>query len=252
MSTQLTDNQQADDDRQPDSNQHTPDRQDEPVHGHFCLLSSADVFQDLAQEDLEEIERTLTKREVGKGRIIYMPDDNGEMLFILKEGRVQLYRLSADGRKLVLSILDPGSIFGEMSIIGQGMRETFAEAALDSIVCVMQRQDLEKLILNRPQVALRLISIIGQRLTETESRLRDIAFKSVSARVALLLLRLAEKGGPKIEGFTHQEIAEIVGTYRETTTQALNDFRNRGLIAIGRKRIDILDAEKLRRAAEKE
>jgi len=226
--------------------------QAEPHKEHNCFLSTADIFQDLTPADIEDIDRMLSIREVSKGHIIYMPEDTGEVLFILKTGRVQLYRLSADGRKLVLSILRPGSIFGEMSIVGQGMRETFAEAAEDSVVCVMRRQDLERLILNRPQVALRLVSVIGQRLTETEGRLRDIAFKSVSGRVASLLLRLAPEGSAEIEGFTHQEISEIVGTYRETTTQTLNEFRGRGLIEIGRKRIRILDAKELRRVAEQD
>ena len=89
----------------------------------WCLLSATDIFQDLTPEEVEEIHSTITVKEVEKGRIIYMPEDSGEVLFILRQGRVQLYRLSADGRKLVLSIVGPGAIFGEMSLVGQGMHQ---------------------------------------------------------------------------------------------------------------------------------
>jgi len=215
-----------------------------------CLLSVTDIFTDLTPQQVDEIERAISVKEVEKGRIIYMPEDSGEVLFILRRGRVQLYRLSADGRKLVLSILGPGTIFGEMSLVGQGMHQTFAEAVEDSTVCVMGRADVERLILSEPQVALRLVAVIGQRLTEAESRLRDIAFKSVPARVASLLLRLAGENGAVVEGFTHQELSEIIGTYRETTTQTLNEFRNRGYLVIGRKHIEILNADALKQIAD--
>ena len=215
-----------------------------------CITSAADVFNDLSEEEVDKINKIMSVRHVEKGRIIYMPEDAGGMLFILKQGRIQLYRLSADGRKLVLSILAPGGIFGEMSMVGQGLYQTFAEAAEDSVICMLNRQDLERLILDYPQIALRLVNVIGQRLAETESRLKDVAFKSVPARIASLLLQLAGTGRLEVDGFTHQEISEIVGTYRETTTQTLNEFRAQGLILIGRKHIEILDMEGLSKAAE--
>ena len=215
-----------------------------------CVMSAVDVFFDLREEEIERINRVMSLREVSKGRIIYMPNDAGENLYILKQGRVQLYRLSTDGRKLVLTILGPGGLFGEMSMVGDGEYQTFAEAMDDSVVCVLGRAEMEWLIMECPQIALRLVNVIGQRLAETESRLKDIAFKSVPARIATLLLRLAGEGRMEIHGYTHQEISEIVGTYRETTTQTLNDFRAQGLIAISRKHIEILDEEGLSRIAE--
>ncbi len=178
-----------------------------------------------------------------------MPNDAGENLYILKQGRVQLYRLSTDGRKLVLTILGPGGLFGEMSMVGDGEYQTFAEAMDDSVVCVLGRAEMEWLIMECPQIALRLVNVIGQRLAETESRLKDIAFKSVPRGSPPCSCAW---GGSRMEihGYTHQEISEIVGTYRETTTQTLNDFRAQGLIAISRKHIEILDEEGLSRIAE--
>ncbi len=215
-----------------------------------CLMSAADVFSDLCDVDIARLNEAITTREVEKGRIIYMPEDIGGTLFILKQGRIQLYRLSSDGRKLVLAILGRGGLFGEMSMVGEGRYQTFAEAVEDSKVCTLSRQDMEHLILECPHIALRLVNVIGQRLAETESRLKDIAFKNVPARIAALLLQLAGDGKFTVAGYTHQEISEIVGTYRETTTQTLNDFRAQGLIDIKRKHIEILDVERLKKAAE--
>ncbi len=172
------------------------------------------------------------------------------MLFLLKKGRVQLYRLSPEGKKLIVATLGPGAIFGEMSLVGQGMYNTFAEAAEDCLLCVMSRTDVENLIVSKPRVALRFIEAIGKRLTEAEARLEATTFKSIPARLASLLLRLAEESGPVVDGYTHQELAEMLGTYRETTTQTLNDFKAQGLIEIGRKRIELKDPEGLLEVAE--
>jgi CRP-like cAMP-binding protein len=115
----------------------------------------------------------------------------------------------------------------------------------------MSRNDLERLILNKPQVGLRILEITGRRLREAEERLENMAFKGIPARLASLLLRLAEEQGTReIVGLTHQDLAESVGTYRETATQVLNDLKSEGYIDIGRKRIMILDPEGLSAVAE--
>jgi CRP-like cAMP-binding protein len=136
-----------------------------------------------------------------------------------------------------------------MSMVGQGMHNTFAEAAEDCLLCVMSHTDVENLILSKPKVALRFIEAIGKRLTEAEVRLEEATFKSIPVRLASLLLRLAEDSGPVIDGYTHQDLAEMLGTYRETTTQTLNEFKAQGLVEIGRKRIDIKDPEGLQELA---
>ena len=151
----------------------------------------------------------------------------------------------------MIATVGPGTIFGEMALIGQGMHNTFAEAIEDCVLCVMSREDVERLLLTRPQVALRLFESLGNRLREVEARLEELAFKGIPARLASLLLQLAdETGSDTIQGLTHQDLGEQIGTYRETTTQTLNQFKAQGLIEIGRKRITILDREGLRRIAE--
>ena len=138
-----------------------------------------------------------------------------------------------------------------MALLGAQMHNTFAEAVEECLICVMSRNDLERLILSKPQVALRILEITGRRLRDAEERLENMAFKGIPARLASMLLRLAEEqGSNEITGLTHQDLAESVGTYRETATQVLNDLKAAGYIDIGRKRITVLDVAGLTTVAE--
>lgn len=209
-------------------------------------LSDVDLFRDLSERDMAELDRMTTITNVLRGRVFYQPEDVSEVLFLIKRGRVQLYRISPEGKKLVIATLGPGTIFGEMALLGQQMHNAFAEALDDCLILVMSRADLERLILNKPSVGLRMLEITGRRLNDAEARLEDMAFKGIPARLASLLLRLAaERGSHDIVGLTHQDLAETIGTYRETATQVLNDLKAQGLIEIGRKRIGLLDPERL-------
>ena len=215
------------------------------------FLSTIQIFRDLSQAELQEMDQQTTMASCESGRIFYMPEDSGEVLFLLKKGRVQLYRMSPSGKKIVVATLGPGAVFGEMSIIGQGMHNTFAEAIDDCMLCVMSRSDVDRLIREKPDVAFRFVQTLGARLTQLESRLEDIAFKSIPARLAGLVLQLAEDGGSdSVGGYTHQDLAEMLGTYRETTTQTLNEFKTDGLIEIGRKRVKIIDKAGLQAIAD--
>ncbi len=212
----------------------------------ISYLSMIEIFQDLSPDQKAEIDHATTMTTCESGRIFYMPEDTGEVLFLLKKGRVQLYRMTMAGKKIVVATLDAGAIFGEMALIGTGMHNTYAEAVDDCLICVMSRVDLERLILQHPKVGLRLMQSIGTRLSSTEQRLEEIAFKSIPARLAGLLLRITnDSENTIIKGYTHQDLAEILGTYRETTTQTLNEFKTKGLIKIGRKRIELLDLNAL-------
>jgi CRP-like cAMP-binding protein len=209
-------------------------------------LSELAVFQDLSAREMEELNRIITMSTVTKGRVFYRPEEPGEVLFILKEGRVQLYRISPEGKKLVITTLGAHTLFGEMGLLGAKMQNTFAEAVEDCLICVMNRSDLERLILSKPQVALRILEVTGRRLRDAEERLENMAFKGIPARLASILIRLSEEQkSHEITGFTHQDLAESVGTYRETATQVLNDLKASGCIEIGRKRITILDIDAL-------
>lgn len=213
-------------------------------------LATVDLFRELSERDIAELDRMTTITNVSRGRVFYQPEDVGEVLFLIKQGRVQLYRISPEGKKLVIATLGPGTLFGEMALLGSRMHNAFAEALEDCLILVMSRADLERLILNKPAVGLRMLEITGRRLSDAEARLEDMAFKSIPARLASLLLRLAdEQNTDHILGLTHQDLAETIGTYRETATQVLNDLKLAGLIEIGRKRIDIRDRARLEEVA---
>lgn len=207
-------------------------------------LSEHELFQDFTPVEMKQMERKTTMFQCKPGRTFYSAGDTGEVLFILKEGSVHLYRLTPEGRKLIVSTLQAGSIFGEMSLIGQRMYDTFAEAATPSRICVMSRVDVMKLMLQKPQLALRLMGMMGKRLMGTERQMEQIAFNSVPSRLASKLIELSPNKN-EIKGYTHQEFADMIGTYRETVTASLNEFKTQGWIEIGRKRITILDRDRL-------
>lgn len=213
-------------------------------------LQMIDLFRDLNAEDMKDIDRQTTMSTCRKGKIFYIPYDTGEVLFLLKKGTVQLYRMSRDGKKLVVARLEAGAVFGEMAMVGQGMQNAFAEAVTECTLCVMSRIDIERLIMDRPSVGIRFVEWMGRRLSETEQQLEEVTFKSIPARLAGLLLRLADDDQTRIVGYTHQELGEMLGTYRETTTQTLNEFKSHGMIEISRKLIEIKDREGLRQVAE--
>ena len=207
-------------------------------------LSAMKILQDLSREEMLAIERATTMINCNAGRVFYTPGETGEVLFLLKKGRVQIYSLSPEGRKLTIKILEPGTFFGEMSILGQGMHNTFAEALDDCLICVMSRQDVKRLLLSNPRVAARICEELASRVMETERRLEEFVFKDLEARVAALLVGLAGEGSEVI-GYSHQDLADLLGVYRETVTHTLGQLKDRGLIDIQRKRIKLLNRTKL-------
>jgi CRP-like cAMP-binding protein len=196
---------------------------------------------------MREVELVTTTRTFTKGQVIYSPGETGEALFLLRAGAVQIYRMSPEGRKLVIAQLLPFSFFGEMSCIGQGMYDTFAEVVEDSTIVTMNCAVLNRLLVSKPEVARRILEAFGRRVLDAEQQLEDTVFKGIPARVAALLMR--ESKGDAVDGLTHQDIADRLGVYRETATNALNELKSASVISIGRKHIAILDRERLSRIA---
>lgn len=209
------------------------------------FLRQIEIFQDLLPEDMLTVERTTRMTAARKGQVIYHQDENAESLFLLKEGRVRLFRLNVTGKKLDLAVIEPGTFFGEMPLLGERMRNASAEAISDCMLCVMSQADIERLVLTKPRVGLRMLEIMGRRLVATETRLEDIAYRGVPARLAAVLLRLGSEEGHIIEGLTHQDLGDMVGAYRETVTKVLDQFQASGYVELARRRIRILDADGL-------
>lgn len=220
----------------------------------LSYLSNIHIFRDLAPTELAALDQQIAMSTCEAGRIFYTPEEKSEVLFLLKKGRVQLYRLTPNGKKLIVAVLGAGAVFGEMSFIGQGMNNSYAQAIEECVLCVMGRADIERLIHQKPDVAFRFAQAFGARLQELEQRLEALAFKSISARLATLLLRLAgeQKTPDVVVGYTHQDLSELLGTYRETVTQTLNEWKMQGIIEIGRKRVYLRQPHALQMLANEE
>jgi CRP/FNR family cyclic AMP-dependent transcriptional regulator len=175
------------------------------VQSKLSLLNEADIFRGLTPADMREVERMTTMTTAARGRILFSPSSPAEVLFILKMGRVQLYRIAEDGRKLVTAILEAGSVFGEMPILSQRMAGTTAEALEDCMLCVVSKSDVEHLIVSKAHVALNVVHLLATRNMELEERLERQAFQSVHERLAAMLLRLAGDAD-EVRDVSHQQI----------------------------------------------
>ncbi len=220
------------------------------------LLSMVDVLEPLSEGALEEFSRRVPDTHLEQGRIFYTPGDRSEALFLLKRGRVRIYKMTPDGWEFTLAVVEAGTMFGEMALTAQRMREAYAEATESSDVCILKSEDLERLVRENPEVGLRMIRVLGERLRLCETRLEDISLKDVSARLASLVLQLAEgegvmtPEGPKIPAhYTHWQLATMIGSSRESVTRAFGKLQKAGAVELRRRRIYIKDVEALGRAA---
>ena len=159
-------------------------------------LSELDLFADLTQDEMDRIGAAAPMRQVGRGELLYGPHRPAEVLFILKAGRVRLYRTAADGRSLTTSIVLPGELFGAMPTLAQRMQQTFAEVLDSGVVCVMTRHDVERLLLTDLRIVTRITEALGARIGELERRLSDTVLLPVPARICSTLATLA--GSPPV------------------------------------------------------
>ncbi len=215
------------------------------------LLMEAEIFRGLTPSDMQDVERMTTMTTCRKGRVVHDAGANREVLFILKKGRVQISRMTEDGRRLVMDTLEAGTVFGEMPVLSQRLQGNVAEAVEDCTLCVMSRSDLDHLVLAKPSIALNLMQVQANRIAELEERLEMQAFQSVAQRLAAVLLRLGKATG-RAEGVSHQQIGETIGASRETVTRALGEFRSQGLIELGRSRVVLKDQPGLEAIAHNE
>jgi CRP/FNR family cyclic AMP-dependent transcriptional regulator len=222
----------------------------------LMMLSEIDIFADLSPEEVEAIGKAAPMRIYEAGALLYSPHNRVEALFILKGGRIRIFRLSPDGRALSTAIIQPGTIFGEMVLVGQQMYDNYAEALDEALVCVMNRPDVHRFLLSDSRIAARIAEILGRRLRAMEQRYSDAVFKSVPQRIAATLCALGDRAqhsrrggligvGPAQVSLTHEQVAALVGTSRETATKALGDFAEQGLVKLGRGKIVIIDRARL-------
>jgi CRP-like cAMP-binding protein len=201
----------------------------------------------------DQLERRGITRRFVKGGIIYAPDEPATELYVIKEGRVALNLLSSEGRTLTVRIVKPGEIFGHAALLSDGAFDTFAQALRPTTVAAVRRDELEELMATRPALALALMDDLGHHSQALSRRLGSVAFKTVPARLASLLLELAQPSGrePSAMGrWTHQELADMINAYRETVTKVLNQFRQAKLIDMDRQGVTLLNVPGLQELAQ--
>lgn len=212
--------------------------------GHYCLSEVA-LFQDLSRREIAEMAAAAPRRTVSAGAVVYDPVRPVSVLFIVKSGRFRLYRILPDGRTVTMAVPAPGSVFGEMDLLGMRMGGTWAEALEAGDLCLMSRADVRGMLLGDPRIATRVAEQLGARIAELEQRLADLVGKSVVERTAHTLSVLAGPGPPgtvpESVRLTHGQLAALVGATRERTTIALGELAARGLVSLHRGKVRIRD-----------
>ncbi|MCA9473128.1 MAG: Crp/Fnr family transcriptional regulator [Nitrospirales bacterium] len=217
-------------------------------------LKNINVFSGLSWQELRELKRVTRMVDYRKNEPIYLPGEPSEQVYMLKKGRVKLSKMSHEGRQVTIAILVPGEIFGEVEVLNATPRESIVEALEPVMVCEIQRSDFDRYLKTYPEVGGKVIKFMSGRLRQLETRVGDLVFKSAPARLASLLLELSETMGVMENGavwlqvrLTHQNLANLIGTSRETVSILMTQFAQRGLLKQARRSIQILDKEKLAR-----
>ena len=222
------------------------------------LLREMDLFAGLSEDDISAIGHATTMTRCTAGQRIMSPDDPPDRIHILKKGKVRVYRVTPDGKQLTLDIYDKGTILGDMSLLGQDpIPEAFAETLDEAVICTISPQEMRSLVERYPTIGVNIISYLSRRLRDAESELESMAYQRVGQRLARKLVDLSNRFGVKtsrgtlIEArLTQQELAEMIGTTRETLAHTLADFRKRGLLDTEKHQVLIRDAEQLMDIAE--
>lgn len=221
------------------------------------LVRGVHFFAGLSDDDLRAISADLMIVRYGRGQLVTSPDDTDERLFIVKGGRVRLYRLASDGKQLTLDILDRGKAIGRMKWFGRSLRHVYAEAIEESLVCSYTPSELETLIGRYPIIGMNIIRYLSERISTAEREIELMAYGTVEQRLAARLLELANRFGEPSENgrisirarLTQQELADMVGATRETLAEAVSRLRKQAMIEMSNQRVVILDRGALERRA---
>ncbi len=220
------------------------------------LLSLVDIFEPLSCEEIKQLNGQLSDIHLDRGEIFFDPEARSEKLFLLQKGQVRIYR-TTDGREFTLAIVEAGTVFGEMALTAQKLQGAYAQAMQPSEISVMNREDLERLILEKPQVGLQIARLLSERLRRYENRLGDLTLKEVPARLASLILLLIESEGVVSEHrylkipthYTHQHLGTMIGANREAVTRAFGHLQDEGAVELRRRFIYVKNIEAVKQAA---
>ncbi len=207
------------------------------------LLLTVPIFAELQAADSESLVRLCTRRHNPKDTVVFFENEQGDSFFMILSGRVKVTILGDDGREVILSMLGPGDFFGEMALLDNEPRSATAIAAEDTVLLCLARIDFEKVATKRTITAA-LIKTLTARLRRANHQIQTLALLDVYGRVARVILDMAKEEGRRLKDgriafrrATHQEIANRIGTTRETVTRMLKDLERQGMIRIEGKEI---------------
>jgi len=221
------------------------------------LLSMVDILGPLSDEEMEDLAKRAPDTFLEQDDILYSPKEGTERLFILKKGKVQLYEIGDGGDEITLSVVEDGNVFGEMALTGQSLHGLYVRALTPSTVVSLRREDLEHLIMKKPQVGLRLVRELAQRLHDSEARYADLVGKDVPARLATQILTLVDSEGVVSSEsycipthYTHEQLASMIGCKRVAVTRAFRKLEEAGAVELEDRRIVVKDIDALKDMAE--
>ncbi|MEM7193645.1 MAG: Crp/Fnr family transcriptional regulator [Pseudomonadota bacterium] len=197
-----------------------------------AAFAACDLFTDLTPDELASLARHARLQNYSRGAIIMGSGEQTDSIYLLTSGRVRAFRDSEEGRQITLNIINPGEIFGELAAISNEPRVATIETLEECTTLVITPQYFVDLISSNPQVALTLIRIMVERVQAMSIDLSDIALLEMYGRVARVLVKKAEQidGGWAIENITHQDIANLTGSSRETVSRIIKMLRQKELI----------------------
>jgi CRP/FNR family transcriptional regulator len=221
------------------------------------LLSMVDILGPLSEEEMEDLAKRAPDTFLDEDDILYTPKEGAERLFILKEGRVQLYEVTEEGDEITFSVIEDGNIFGEMALTGQSLNGLYVRALTPATVVSLRRAELEDLIVKKPEVGLRLVRDLAQRLHDSEARYADIVGKDVPARLATLILTLVDSEGVVSSEsyripthYTHEQLGSMIGCKRVAVTRAFRKLEKSAAVELKDRRIIVKDLDALKELAE--
>ena len=219
-------------------------------------LKKIPLVGDLPHEVLARLAEVVQLLEVRRRQVVYLPGDPGQSIYFVNGGRVKISKVTRDGKELTLAYRGPGEVFGELALIEGGPREEMAEAVENAIITELDRAEFERLLQQQGMVGHRLTKVFAQRRREIENKIENLVFKDVNSKLAQLLLKLGlEYGVDDSRGtlvalkITHQEMANLIGSTRETVSLTLSQFKRKGLIHTDGRKVILADNEGLRAMA---
>ena len=210
------------------------------------------IFSGLFDQDIETVLSLMTRMSVKHKDVIFKPGDPADNIYWIISGRVKIIKLTEDGREIILGLNKAGDIFGEMAFVEERSRDSFAEAQDDTVLLALKRNHLFGLAKRKPGVIYRLAKLIGERRRDAEAITEGLIYKGVRERLASVLLKLSKEYGiADARGkmlrikITHQDLASLIGSSRETVSLTLGDLKRDGVIDVNDRKIIIRDEEQL-------